>query len=249
MTGLRMPTNDRETAMRLAADEYGRFVELLQDLPPDAWRRPTVCDGWDVHAMVAHCVGMTQMAGSLWQQARQNVTATARARRSGREAIDELTALQVQEHTGAEPAALIRAMQRYGPRAARGRRRTPAWVRTRPLPGTQVVGSQRERWSLGYLIDTILTRDPWLHRADIVEATGVAHRLTAEHDGLILGDVVREWALRHGQPFELTLTGPAGGHWSSGDGAEPLHLDAIDFCRTLSGRRPGSGLLAVAVPF
>ncbi len=73
--------------------------------------------------------------------------------------------------------------------------------------------------------------------------------MTPEHDGRIVADVVVEWAGRHGQPFRLTLTGPAGGRWTSGTGGEELELDAVEFCRITSGRGAGEGLLGVAVPF
>lgn len=45
-----------------------------------------------------------------------------------------------------------------------------------------------------------------MHRLDIAVATGTEPRLTAEHDGVIVADVVAEWADRHGKDFELTLT-------------------------------------------
>jgi hypothetical protein len=73
--------------------------------------------------------------------------------------------------------------------------------------------------------------------------------LTAEHDGQLVADVVAEWALRHGRPYRLHLTGPAGGTWSTGSGGPDLELDAVEFCRVLSGRGAGSGLLAQQVPF
>jgi hypothetical protein len=63
----------------------------------------------------------------------------------------------------------------------------------------------------------------------------------------IVADVVAEWARGHGQPYRLTLTGPAGGSWSAG--GEEISLDAVEFCRILSGRAPGTGLLTSAVPF
>jgi hypothetical protein len=48
----------------------------------------------------------------------------------------------------------------------------------------------------------------------------------------------------------LTLTGPAGGRYVAGGGSgEELVLDAVEFCRTLSGRASGTGLLAQPVPF
>jgi hypothetical protein len=107
---------------------------------------------------------------------------------------------------------------------------------------------------LGYVTDVILTRDPWMHRLDLARATGQDPVLTADHDGVIVADVVAEWARRHGQPYRLELTGPAGGSWSAGTGGEQIVMDAADFCRIISGR-PGPdggqpcGLLTTQVPF
>jgi hypothetical protein len=106
-----------------------------------------------------------------------------------------------------------------------------------------------EWWSFEYLTDTILTRDPWMHRVDLSRASGVRLDLTADHDAIIVADVVSEWAQRHGRPFRLRLSGPAGGAWESGAGGPDVEMDAVEFCRTLSGRRTGEGLLAVPVPF
>jgi hypothetical protein len=103
--------------------------------------------------------------------------------------------------------------------------------------------------SFGYLIDTILTRDTWMHRIDTAQATGRPLVLTPDHDGVLVSDVVTEWAQRHSAPYVLRLSGPAGGTWSHGTGGEVIELDAIAFCRILSGRVPATGLLAVEVPF
>jgi hypothetical protein len=75
-----------------------------------------------------------------------------------------------------------------------------------------------------------------MHRIDIVRATGAHHELTADHDGVIVADVVTEWARRHGQPAHLQLTDPAGGEWTFGTAGPTLELDATDFCTTASGR-------------
>jgi hypothetical protein len=47
----------------------------------------------------------------------------------------------------------------------------------------------------------------------------------------------------------LTLTGPAAGTWRFGGDGPELTLDAVDFCRAVSGRGPADGLLAIPVPF
>jgi hypothetical protein len=51
------------------------------------------------------------------------------------------------------------------------------------------------------------------------------------------------------RPFTLELTGPAGDTFVAGTGGEHLRPDAIEFCRILSGRAPGTGLLATPVTF
>ena len=88
-----------------------------------------------------------------------------------------------------------------------------------------------------------------MHRIDIARATGAPRVLTPDHDSVLIADVVNEWADRHTQPFTLRLTGAAGGTWSRGCGGPDLELDAVDFCRTLSGRARGDGLLNTQVPF
>jgi hypothetical protein len=84
---------------------------------------------------------------------------------------------------------------------------------------------------------------------DICRATGRDPVLTAGHDGRIVADVVADWAQRHGLPFTLELTGPAGGTFVAGTAGERLRLDAVEFCRILSGRAPGTGILATPVTF
>jgi hypothetical protein len=109
-----------------------------------------------------------------------------------------------------------------------------------------------ETWKLGYLIDTIYLRDLWMHRVDLSHALNRPLDLSTDHDGRIVADVVAEWARRHGKPFALELTGPAGGtyaHENDFPGAEQLSMDAVEFCRTLAGRGPAVGLLTVVVPF
>ncbi|MEU0884765.1 hypothetical protein ABZ345_39750 [Lentzea sp. NPDC005914] len=127
----------------------------------------------------------------------------------------------------------------------KGRRRTPWFVRRQKMGASQEINGRDEAWTLGFLTDVIMTRDPWMHRVDISRAVGVPMVLTADHDGVLVDDVVREWAARHGQPFTLRLTGPAGGRW--GSGGPELEFDAVEFCRALSGR--GAAALGTEVPF
>jgi len=235
----------RATAMRLAATEYQRLLDTLRALPPDDWARPTECTDWDVRAMAAHALGMVEMAASLREQSRQ----LKAARRRGGLFIDALTAVQVEERAGLSRRQLVDRFAARAPKAVRGRRLTPPFVRRHTMPEPQTVGDQVETWTIGFLVDVILTRDPWMHRVDIVRATGADHVLTRDHDAVLVADVVAEWAERHGQPYSLRLTGPIGGIWTSGSGGPDIELDAVEFCRLVSGRGAGSGLLATQVPF
>ena len=235
----------RGTAMWLATTEYQRFADLLRSLGPGDWAKPTECPGWDVRAMAAHALGMVEMAASIRETNRQLKLARSR----GEVFIDALTALQVDERAGMTPAQITARFAARAPKAARARRRTPGFVRRRTMPDRQQVGGRQEAWTIGYLVDVILTRDPWMHRADIARAIGTDLVLTADHDGVLVADVVAEWAARHGQPYTLHLTGPTGGTWSRGDGGSLIETDAVEFCRGLSGRGHADGLLAVQVPF
>jgi len=234
------PAMDRETAMRLAKTEYSRYLDLLRRLSPADWDRPTCCAGWDVRAMTCHVVGMAEFAASTPERFRQ----LRAARRAGGLFIDALTGLQVAKHAHRPVPDLVDRFAAVAPKAARGRRRTPA-----PVRRIRFHGHPEETWTIGYLTDAVLTRDTWMHRIDVAAATGHPPVLTPEHDGVLVADVVRDWADRHGRPYELTLDGPAGGSWHRGEGGPAYRLDAVEFCRILSGRVTGEGLLATPVPF
>ncbi|MBK5287311.1 MAG: hypothetical protein JJE46_02470, partial [Acidimicrobiia bacterium] len=132
----------------------------------------------------------------------------------------------------------------------KGRKRTPGLVRNHAKMA--IDGPVHETWKMGYLIDTIYLRDLWMHRVDASHALGRPLELSADHDGRIVADVVAEWTRRHGRPFALELTGPAGGtyaHEPERPEAERISMDAVEFCRTLAGRSEATGLLTTVVPF
>ncbi|GAA2079304.1 hypothetical protein GCM10009821_19250 [Aeromicrobium halocynthiae] len=238
----------RTEARVLARTEYERLADQLRSLTAQDWRRPTDCPGWDVRAVAGHCVGMLSDFSSYRSMIRRVRAAEKAAARDGGPMVDSMTALQVSEYAPLSVEQLIDRVDEHGPKAARWRTRVPFPLRAMPMK--EEVGGRPETWRLGFLLDTILTRDPWMHRVDIARATGHDLVLTADHDGRIVAGVVAEWARRHGRPFELELTGPAGGRFVAGAGdRERLHLDAVEFCRILSERAPGSGLLAQPVPF
>jgi uncharacterized protein (TIGR03083 family) len=233
-------------AKGLATAEYDRCLDLLRSLSPDEWSRPTECDPWDVKVLAGHVLGMAERYVSPEEEVRQSKLAGEAAQQAGVTMLDALTGLQAREHGGRSPSDLITRFTAAAPRAVAGRMGASADERAMTFnPGPPI----NEEWTRGYLLDVILTRDPWMHRVDISRAIGREPVLTAAHDGRIVADVVAEWARRHGQPFTLTLTGPAGGSFVAGESGENLELDAVEFCRILSGRAQGAGLLSTEVPF
>lgn len=233
-------------AMDLAAVEYRRFGALIRSLSPADWSRPTDCTSWDVKAVVAHNLGNMESNASIRENVHQMRTAMKRSKSNGTSMVDELTGLQVSERAFLTPADMCERVEQLAPRALAGRRRTPALLRRTVKIS---VPPPHEQMSLGFLIDQILTRDMWMHRIDIARATGREISLDADHDGRIVAEIVGDWAHNHGQPFDLVLDGPAGGHFQSGEAPDQLRLDAVDFARIVSGRHdhPVSGLLATEV--
>ncbi len=245
----------RSDTESLARTEYARMASQLRSLAPDDWSRPTDCPLWDVRAVAGHSVGMMTTFTGFRRLFGAMGAATKASKRDGGQMIDALTAQQVADHADLSTDELIARVDEIGPRAARWRAKAP-WL-FRKMPMKEEVGGVTETWRMAYLLDTILTRDPWMHRVDIARPTGRDLELTVEHDGRIVADVVAELARRYGQPFTLTLTGAAGGVFVAGDGGgsgEHVTIDAIEMCRTLSGRPPvdaqqRTGLLATEVPF
>ena len=99
-------------------------------------------------------------------------------------------------------------------------------MRYLPVPFGDPIG-----WKpVNYLLEVGFTRDVWAHRIDIHAAIGRPMELDPAHDGRLVADIVGEWAELHGEPFDLHLTGTAGGTFSQGmaararrDGRTRLH--------------------------
>ncbi len=241
-----IPEIGHDEAMTLAATEYDRVLGLTDDLVDGDWSRPTDCSDWDVKDMLGHLLGMFEQHADAEERARQFAAAAGIARQTGGLPLDAMTALQVREHADLSTQELTRSLHDAARRALTGRRETTAEERAVTfdveLPGEQP-------WTFGYLFDIIYTRDPWMHRIDISRATGRTVEVSSAHDGRLVADVVAEWARRHRRPFTLTLTGAAGGAYQSGTSGPQITIDAVEFCRTVSGRETGEGILKSPVPF
>jgi uncharacterized protein (TIGR03083 family) len=239
-----------DEAMRLQAQELGRVLALLRSLDDAAWTVPTDCPACDVRAMCQHVLGACEAGASMRENVHQMRRARAHRKRHGGPLEAALSAVQVGERARLTPAQVVERLSPVAPKTVRARSRIPALVRNHAK--LKVDGPVYETWQLGYLIDTIYLRDLWMHRVDVAHALDRPLDLCAGHDGRIVADIVAEWAHRHGRPFVLELTGPAGGTYAQRPDApevEDVKLDAVQFCRTLAGRVQATGLVATIVPF
>jgi uncharacterized protein (TIGR03083 family) len=235
----------RPEALTIARQEYERYLDQLTTLSADEWQRETECTPWTVQDMAAHVLGQAESVASMREAAHQQMA----AKREGGIRQDAVNAIQIRERVGLAPADIIEQLRVAGPASIRARRRLPSLLR-RIRISVELQEGIRERWSFAYLMDVIYTRDTWMHRMDMARAVGTEPALTPEHDGRIVADVVADWARRHGKPFELRLAGPAGGSFHSGTSGESLDLEAVEFCRLLSGRDGGGqDLLSTFTPF
>ncbi len=248
------PITRRSDAGAVALSVYQQLFDLLEDLPPDDWAAPTECTGWRVSDMVRHLLGAARANASMRENARQQLWGIRHRRQYRGNALDAVNALQIADHAGLDGNQLLEALRDIAPGAVKARMRTPAPIRAVTVPlaagGSTATGMPRSV-NLGHLADIIYTRDAWMHTIDITRAIGRPVNVTDRVNRRLVSDVVAEWVGRHGHSIDLTLTGPAGGRYRTGNGAgsDLIEYDAVEFCRVLSGRAAGQALMATRVVF
>jgi uncharacterized protein (TIGR03083 family) len=235
----------RPEARVIAQEEWVRFTAAAASLTPDEWTMQTDCTAWNVRQMVLHVLGSGYAQASFRQFVRQLRKGLPLNKQiDSHHWVDGMNEFQIRERDDLSNDQVVEQLRAIGPKAVKGRWRTPPPARYLPLPFGPPVG-----WvPLKYLLDVGFTRDVWCHRIDLHQAIGRPMQLSADHDGRLVADIVGEWASIYGQPFELVLEGPAGGKFSQGVGGERVEIDALDFIRVLSGRLPGTGVLANPLP-
>jgi uncharacterized protein (TIGR03083 family) len=239
------PISHRE-GMALAETEYRRFTEMLQQLQPGDWSKQTVCTDWNVKQLVAHVLGFAESNASF----RVFLSGMRRGKKRAAERgydhfVHGMNEVQVEEREHLTPEELINRWTQTWPKALKGRKRLPPFMRPIPLEFGPPIG----KMPMGsYLMDVVFTRDTWMHRIDISRAVGLDPVLTADHDGRLIEHMVAEWARVHAITFTLDLEGPAGGTFVSGNNGDELTIDAVEWIWILSGRGTGTGLLEKELP-
>lgn len=246
----RIPAISHAEAMRLTANENARLLSQLRELTVSQWQAATDCTSWTVRDIAVHLIASAQAQANPVEFARQVIAGRPLTPQiGGVHWVDGLNEAQLRARTDWTPPTLPDRWERHSAAALKARSRMPAAVRALPLlPLGEGLGVHMGWQPIGYLFDMGFTRDVWMHRVDIARAAGIRLELTAEHDGRIVADIVVEWSRRHGQPYTLMLTGPAGGTFRAGAGGESQTVDAVEFARILSGRADGPGILRHKLP-
>lgn len=225
----------------LSRVQYARFLDVLTSLSDDEWTAPTDCPEWSVKDIAAHVLGNLECVRKPQEFLRQ---VREGKRLNPKEPYEGLNAYQVKHYAPLTPAEITRRIATVAEPALRMRQRTPWPLRHLIRPTLDVAG----RVPMAFVLDVIYTRDTYMHRIDVCRATG-RELVLDDVEQRIVEDMVDEWADRHGQPFRLTLTGPAGGTYERGTGGPALECDAVEWTRVNSGRAKGEGLLATRVQY
>jgi len=223
----------RQQALATLTAELDAFQRLVAALDGDDWSRPTASAGWSVQDMVAH------VAGQFEEQARfgtfRRRLREAKRRYPDRIALDAHNQLQIDELAGLPAEELKGHLKRHVPLALKAIRRTPWFVRRVPSSIFFPEPPLPDR-RMSYLFDVLTSRDTWMHRLEIADAT---HRPFAvdDHDLAVVEQVVAELARAWTGPgCKLELTGAVTGVWTLGGAEEQLSVDGLTLMRSLSGR-------------
>ena len=239
------PINHKE-GMALAETEYRRYTDVLGQLLPDDWAIRTVNTDWNVKQLTQHVLGFAESNASFRVFVKAMRAGKQRARVKGYDHfIHGTNEVQVEEREHLTTDELVAQWKATWPKALKGRRRFPPFMRPIPLDFGPVIGKK----PMGsYLMDVVFTRDTWMHRIDTCRAVGLDPVLTPEHDGRLIEDMVAEWTKLYDLSVTLHLEGPAGGTYVRGAGDEELTIDAVEWIWILSGRGTGTGLLKNELP-
>ena len=156
--------------MRLAATEYQRFLDLLRSLGRRrlgaADRMPRLGRPRDGGTRAGHGgAGRVDPRAAPADEGSPDSRRRGVHRRADRPSGRRAAAHDARaDHRRVSPPALRRQP------AAGGARQASSGAA--PCRNGSTSASSDEAWTIGYLVDIILTRDPWMHRADICRATG-----------------------------------------------------------------------------
>ncbi len=221
----------RVEALRLMSAQNQALLGVLRGLTPEQWDARTDCQPWTVKDIAAHVLGWAEAFTSFKEFRRQLVGGMRRRRELGN-LTDAVNQVQVDDRADLPPEQILRRLEAALPRFERVRQRVGAVGKAIPMYESSLLG----RTNVAYLMNTVYTRDAFMHRVDITRATSTQLHLGRREQRLI-EDVLVDWSRRTRAAATLHLEGPAGGSYVVGRGAiATIEGDAVEVARVLAGR-------------
>lgn len=227
-------------AVALERVELERLIDVLEQLPGEAWIAPVADGRRTVHDLVAHVAGSYAARGSFDQLRRQIDPRMIRLFRMDGDSLgDTLARLQIGDRAHHSPDQLIEELRTAGPRAIRLRS-----LLFRPLDLVPAGRIARPRIGGTSLAPFAAVRELWFHRLDISEAAGHGFGLREEHDARVLAGFLRasvEAAERNlgSRSVELRFVG-MGQRYRYGNGDEidaVIEIDPVTLAKLVAKRR------------
>lgn len=222
--------------MQIGTAQNDAFLAMLGGLSQEAWATPTECAPWTVKDVAAHVLGEAEGYASLRELRRQASMSKKRKAEFGNR-VNALNQIQVDDRAHLSTAELLTRLGTALPKFIARRELLGRAGKVVPFYDPSIIGFANVR----YLMDTVYARDVFMHRADVCRALGREFESIPE-DKALISDVVRDWARRARPDMRLELEGPGGGSFEMGSGATTVTIDAVDFCRIMSGRIPSEPL-------
>lgn len=231
-----IPAIPRAEAFALAGSQNDALLTLLRDLSQEEWETTTDCAPWTPRDIAAHLLAWAEAVLSPKEMFGQMGRAF-KIRKEWASIVDAQNEIQVRERKSLSGPELVSKLEAILPRFLTARRRLSYVLK--PIPTyNALVGLV----SLGFVAETIFTRDMLIHRIDISEATG-RELPQGPDEARLVADCVKEWAKRSKANARLVLSGAAGGDFVTGTGATAtINAKATDFLRLLSGRPEGDSV-------
>lgn len=231
-----IPRIPHAEAMALARSQNDAFLSLLRELSPEEWSMITDCAPWTVRDIAAHVLGWAEAVLSPKELYRQ-MKGSVQTRKEWANIVDAQNGVQVRDRKALSDAELVARLEEILPRFLKARHRLSYVLK--PIP---TYNGMLGLISLGFVAETIFTRDLFIHRIDITKATGCDFT-EGPSEARIVGDCLREWGRRAQARAHLILGGAAGGEFSVGDVRQAtIRASAVDFMRLLSGRPRGESV-------
>jgi uncharacterized protein (TIGR03083 family) len=243
-----IPALTHSEAGQMREVEFDKFLRLLRSLDENDWNKPTVCPLWDVRQVAAHLAGWV-VAFTSFAAFRRHVDNKSLKPylQNGMSFLEAMNQLQVDKRANSTPGELMAELAGSGAVANRNCAKLPLLLRMMraKIPDLGWV-------RIDYMTDLIGTRDMWMHRLDICQATDKPMELDTTHDGRMIALLMRDMGRQHSAKFKTgrvcyELEGVAGGNYYIGTKSSPyatLRVDALDFAFLAAGRTTATELIA-----